>query len=95
MPLEPLILSLGPDARSSHLRLRAELEVPEKYAKEVTELTPRVLDVLLGYLRALTPADVEARNALLRLRAQMLRRVQVVAGEDRVRDLLITEFVLN
>jgi len=32
---------------------------------------------------------------LLRLRSQMLRRVQVVTGEGRVRDLLIMEFVLN
>jgi flagellar FliL protein len=32
---------------------------------------------------------------MARLRAQMLRRIQVVTGEGRVRDLLITEFVLN
>jgi flagellar FliL protein len=29
------------------------------------------------------------------LRAQMLRRVQIVAGEGRIRDLLIMEFVLS
>ena len=33
--------------------------------------------------------------ALPRLRAQMLRRIQVVLGEGKVRDLLVTEFVLN
>jgi flagellar FliL protein len=33
--------------------------------------------------------------ALTRLRGQMLRRVQIVVGKDRVRDLLIMDFVLN
>ena len=39
--------------------------------------------------------DIEDPAALARLRAQMLRRIQVVTGEGQVRDLLITEFVLN
>ena len=47
------------------------------------------------YLRAVAPADLEDPGALIRLRAQILRRFQLVAGEARVRDFLITEFVLN
>ncbi len=39
--------------------------------------------------------DLENPAAIQRLRAQMLRRVQVVTGEGRVRDLLVTEFILN
>ena len=51
--------------------------------------------MLNGYLRAVEVADLEDRTALVRLRAQMLRRVQIVTGEGRVRDLLVTEFVIN
>ena len=58
-------------------------------------LMPRVLDVLNTYLRAVEVRDLEEPAALARLRAQMLRRIQVVTGEGRVRDLLIAEFVLN
>ena len=58
-------------------------------------LLPRILDVLNGYLRAVETADLENPSALVKLRAQMLRRVQIVTGEGRVRDLLVTEFVLN
>jgi flagellar FliL protein len=54
-----------------------------------------VVDVLNGYLRALEPREIEDPAALMRIRAQMLRRVQVVAGGDRVRDLLVMEFVVN
>ena len=56
---------------------------------------PRVLDVLNTYLRAVDVRDLEQPSAIPRLRAQMLRRIQVVTGPDRVRDLLITEFILN
>jgi len=58
-------------------------------------LKPRIVDVLNGYLRAVTFAEMADPNALARLRGQMLRRIQVVTGEGRVKDLLIMEFVLN
>ena len=54
-----------------------------------------ILDVLNGYLRAVEMRELEDPSALVRLRAQMLRRVQIVTGEGRVRDLLVTEFVIN
>lgn len=91
----PLTISLGPGGSSRHLRFRASLEVPSQYATEVTNILPRVQDVLNGYLRALEPSDIEAQGALIRLRGQMLRRVKLVVGDGRVNDLLVLEFVLN
>ena len=82
-------------------KLRAEagsfwdMALTPKYAAEVTLLLPRIVDVMNGYLRALDPKVMEDPAALVRIRAQMLRRIQIVTGEGRVRDLLITEFVLN
>ncbi|KUF10559.1 flagellar basal body-associated FliL family protein [Pseudoponticoccus marisrubri] len=90
-----LVISLGAQARFSHLRFRASLEVPKAHGSEVEAILPRVQDVLNSYLRALEPADLEAPGALIKLRGQMLRRVKLVAGEGRVRDLLVLEFVLN
>jgi flagellar FliL protein len=95
VPIDPLVISLDPSARSSHLRFSAQLEVDKAHRGEVTTLMPRVLDVLNSYLRAVEVSDLEDPSALVRLRAQMLRRVQIVTGEGRVRDLLVTEFVLN
>lgn len=91
----PLTISMGPGGSSRHLRFRASLEVPSQYATEVTNILPRVQDVLNGYLRALEPSDIEAQGALIRLRGQMLRRVKLVVGDGRVNDLLVLEFVLN
>lgn len=95
VPLETIVISLGPDSGSEHLRFTAQLEVVDTAAADVSTLSPRILDVINSYLRAIDTASIEDPHAMARLRAQMLRRIQVVTGEGRVRDLLITEFVLN
>ncbi len=95
VPIEPLVISLRAPSKSRHLRFRAQLEVPAKFQSDVEKLLPRVVDVLNSYLRALDMAALEDASALLRLRAQMLRRVQTVVGQGRINDLLIMEFVLN
>jgi len=95
VPVDPLTISMANDGEKHHLRFRAELEVKTSHKAEVEQLMPRVVDVLNNYLRALNLADIEDNTALVRLRAQMLRRVQIVTGGERVNDLLIMEFVLN
>ena len=95
VPIEPVVISLGKIADNRHLRFTAQLEVEKATEGEVTHLLPRILDVLNGYLRAIEVAELEDPDALVRLRSQMLRRIQIVTGQGRVRDLLVTEFVLN
>lgn len=93
--MEPIIISLNDDGNARHLKFRAELEVKPSHQQEVEQVMPRIIDVLNGYLRALKASDLSDPMALTRLRAQMLRRVQIVAGKGQVLDLLIMEFVLN
>ncbi len=95
VPIEPLVISLGNGISGRHLRFRAEIEVIPAYRSEVEQLMPRIVDVLNSYLRALELEDLTNSAALLRLRSQMLRRIQLVTGGDRINDLLIMEFVLN
>lgn len=95
VPLEPLVISLGRAGGNTHLRFQAQLEVAPAYEQDVSALTPRVLDILNSYLRAVDISDLQDPGALVTLRAQMLRRIQLVTGEGRVRDLLIMEFVLS
>ncbi|MEX0279593.1 MAG: flagellar basal body-associated protein FliL [Arenibacterium sp.] len=95
VPIEPIIVSLNHQTAVTHLRFRASLEVDSASVQEVEQLLPRVSDVLNSYLRAIDTKDFSDSLALMRLRAQMLRRIQIVIGQGRVRDLLIQEFVLN
>lgn len=95
VPIEPIVVSLGPEAGGKFLHFTAQLEVEKAHEADVTTILPRILDVLNGFLRAVESGELEDSAALVRLRAQMLRRVQIVSGEGRVRDLLVTEFVIN
>lgn len=93
--MDPIMVSLPKTASAKLLRFNGQLEVPPEHVGEVTTLMPRVIDTLNTYLRAVDVADLEAPSQAAKIRAQMLRRVQIVTGEGRVRDLLVTEFVLN
>ncbi len=96
VPLEPILITLGGgDARLRQLQFVAQLEVEPGAAESLKALEPRVRDVLNTYLRAVRADDVDDPAALLRMRAQMLRRIQVVTGEGLVRDLLVSEFILR
>lgn len=95
VPITPLVIALGAEPGGRYLHFVGQIEVEKAFEAEVTLILPRVMDVLNGYLRAVEVSDLEDPKALIRLRAQMLRRVQMVAGEGRARDLLVTEFVIN
>jgi len=95
VPVDPVTISLPDSQRAAHLRFTAQLEVASPHADEVSALMPRILDVLNSYLRAVEPATLQEAGALVRIRAQLLRRIQIVTGEGRVRDLLVTEFIFS
>lgn len=95
IPLEPILINLGAGESGRFLRFQAQIEVAASAEAEVNMLIPRLMDVLNGYLRAVDPALLEERTALIRLKAQMLRRLQMVAGGSKVRDLLVMEFVVS
>ena len=95
VPVDPLVITMGKAGAERHLRFTSQIEVAGPHADEVAHLLPRIVDVLNGYLRAVDPAELEDPAAMVRIRAHLLRRIQIVTGEGRVRDLLITEFLLN
>ena len=93
--VDTILVSLGPEAHAETLKFTAELEVEPEAAAEVTGLKPRIVDVLQEYLRAVDEDELEDPARLGLLRAQMLRRIQTVVGDGKVRDLLIMEFILS
>lgn len=95
VPIDPMVISLGTAGRGRHLKFSAEMDVVPGQEQRVSAMMPRILDVLNGYLRAVPLDQLEKASALVTLRAQMLRRIQLVVGDGLVRDLLVTEFVLN
>ena len=95
LPVEPIVVSLAGPEKNRHLRFRAELEVPTPYRGDVEHLMPRVIDVMNAYLRAVDPQTLSSPGALILLRSQILRRIGLVVGTERVNDVLVMEFVLS
>lgn len=93
--LDPIMVSLAPNSDARLLRFSAQFEVAAGSVTEVERLRPRLVDMINLYLRAVSPAELSDPTAMLRLRAQLLRRAQVIAGDGHIRDILITEFVLT
>ena len=96
LPLPQLVVPVGTGApRQRHLLATLTIETTADAEPRLRHLEPRVVDVLNTYLRAVEPSEIEDPAAMLRLRAQMLRRVHLVAGAEGVQDLLISEFIVN
>ena len=94
LELDPLAITVGGADRLRQLRFRAFLQLGEPGGAQVAALQPRILDIFATYLRAIPVERLEDPTALIQLRAQLLRRVQLLAGDEAIRDLLIIDFVI-
>lgn len=95
LELDPLMVSVGGAGSIRQLRFRAFLQLGDGDGGDVTGLQPRILDIFATYLRAVSVDRLEDPTSLLQLRAQLLRRVQLLVGPDVVNDLLIIDFVIT
>ncbi len=93
--IDPIILSLPPQSGARALRFAGQIEVAEGSHADMMRLHPRFVDLIHLYLHAVDMEDLRQPAALIRLRSQILRRLQLIAGDGHVRDFLITEFVLD
>lgn len=93
--LEPLVVTLGPQARSRYLKISLSLETTKDDQDRLYKLSPRIRDTLNTYLRAVEEEELVRPSGMTRLRAQMLRRLRLAAPGAKISDILITDFVLN
>lgn len=95
VPLDPLVVNIRSSTKYQLLRFVAQLEVKPEHQADIEQLKPRIVDVMNTYLNALEAAKFEDPIALIKLRSQLLRRMQIVTGQGRISDLLIMEFILQ
>ncbi len=85
-----------PDGSPAYLKLGValELESPEEKAG-LQVLMPRVIDQFQAYLRELRVDDLRGSAGVLRLKEELLRRINVAIEPYRVRDVLLKEMIIQ
>ena len=89
-------LNAGAGRRTSFLKLTLSVELKSVDDAGVFEANlPRIVDNFQIYLRELRPEDLRGSSGFLKLREELLTRVQLSAAPARVNDLLFKEMLVQ
>jgi flagellar FliL protein len=84
------------DGSPAYLKLATSLELNTAEEKPgITALMPRIVDQFQGYLRELRIDDLKGSAGVLRLKEELLRRINAAAAPYRVRDVLLKEMIVQ
>ncbi len=84
------------DGRSTFLKLKLTLEVPDQATVDQLEPNmPRLQDMFQTFLRELRPEDLQGSQGSYQLRMEIQRRVNMVIAPSKVNAVLIEEMLIN
>jgi flagellar protein FliL len=84
------------DGTPAYLKLAVSLELDDDKEKTAFQpLMPRVTDQFQAYLRELRVEDLKGSAGVLRIKEELLRRVNVAAAPYHVRDVLLKEMIVQ
>jgi flagellar FliL protein len=100
LALREFLLDLAPDrdGRTAYLKLRAVVAFQDgdPAAAERAAVSRAAIEERIGFLlRGLTPEDFEGDDGLGRVKAEMLRRVNLVIAPEVAQDVLIIGLVIQ
>ena len=86
----------APDGRPTFLKLKLTLETRDAHvAEQLQAEMPRMQDMFQGFLRELRPEDLAGSAGSFQLRAEILRRVNLIAAPGKVDAVLIEEMLVQ
>lgn len=86
----------SPDGRPTFLKLKLTLETEDAaVAEQLQAEMPRLQDMFQGFLRELRPEDLAGSAGSFQLRAEILRRVNLIAAPGKVDAVLIEEMLVQ
>jgi len=84
------------DGAPAYLKLGVSLELNRAEEKAgLQPLMPRVVDQFQSYLRELRVDDLRGSAGVLRLKEELLRRINVAAAPFHVKDVLLKEMIVQ
>ncbi len=86
----------SPDGRPTYLKLKLTLETRDAaVAEHLQAEMPRMQDMFQGFLRELRPEDLAGSAGTFQLRAEILRRVNLIAAPGKVDAVLVEEMLVQ
>ncbi len=84
------------DSMPAYLKLSVALELEKAEAKASIEpVLPRIIDQFQTYLRELRVDDIRGSQGVMRLKEELLRRVNLAVAPTPVRDVLLKEMIVQ
>jgi flagellar FliL protein len=85
-----------PDSTPAYLKLSVALELEKQEAKAAVEpVLPRIIDQFQTYLRELRVEDIRGSAGVMRLKEELLRRVNLAVAPTPVHDVLLKEMIVQ
>ena len=85
-----------PDSAPAFLKLSVALELDKAEAKAAIEpVLPRIIDQFQTYLRELRVEDLRGSAGVMRLKEELLRRVNLAVAPTPVHDVLLKEMIIQ
>jgi flagellar FliL protein len=95
-PMELLVNLRTDNPRPSFLKLSVSLELERaEDGVKIADVMPRVTDTLQVYLRELRADQLQGSAGLLRVREELLARINAAVRPVRVKDVLFTEMLIQ
>ena len=96
VPLDPFVVNLDEPGQSRYLKVTFQLELVKADAQALIEKNKQVIrDAILSYLSGLKLADTLGVAAKDKLRADVMKKLEGIVGEHKVRRMFIQEFVVQ
>jgi len=92
-----MVMNIQTDTgRPAYLKLKLTLEMQDaEVAAHLQQEMPRMKDMFQGFLRELRPEDLAGSSGSFQLRAEILRRVNLIAAPGKVDAVLIEEMLVQ
>ena len=90
--LPDFLVNLSGDAPQHFLKMKVTLQITDaEAAKRLDAEMPRILDAFQMFLRELRPEDVEGSAGMLRVKEELMRRINLAVQPPVVTDILFRE----
>lgn len=93
---KPFIANLGDGGGKRFLKLTMSVEADTpQLAAEINQKMPQIRDIILMLLTSLSYDDISTLDGKLRLRGQMLNRINTQLSSGKIRNIYFSEFVVQ